>query len=1040
LQTKQTQYDTNWNALNNLYGQLYGADLTHDLNIKKKDELLKQIDFNLKRVSGLDLSLEQNVNQAMQVFRPFYEDKYLIKDMAWTKNFKNTYNNALALKNSSDEKQALKYWDTGIKGLEYRRQMFKDATLDETLNMGDAQYTPKVDVIKEYMDFAKKYDIGMVTQTPEGMYLVRKKNGEQLLPGLQQIFWAQYANRPDMQAFFKEEAFVERMEYAYQNADKFNGNKLEAEKDYIKKKYDWLKNLSAGEDVKAKNELNTARNLNANLQSDVQSGNVNPQQGSYEQELNELLGVTTQVEQVKSDLNNQLNANPSNVPENRHTDDILNNIELARLKVDAGYAAYKAGTKIDEAAGSYAYSNYEVEYKPNAVAIAQFREASANARLQTAHQMKLAENQQAEQLKRITKYQDEMVANGRAYRNPDGSIELNPQVGGYEFLFEGRPQESGQSDGTMTPLDQLNQEVIDKTILEKLGPGVNNIMEYVNNQVNGDNGSLFTNQQLGQILNHFRPTDPEIDKMIDQGKSYPNQAKAKEIWNQIYSEYANGDKTKFIKQPHLAGSLYHLNNYLVTWNKKHSGNTLAQQYNTAQSTYDLEVMARRHTALELTRIENTKKIESKFRENLTYNANKLKEQGFDISNDKINNTVDLVMNEYVKSGYNWSAMRKNAPEIDKLIAGTLGGNFIKSTEANRDRSWYEYIPGIYTAEALYDAATGNRKNVTASWVNDILNKSYNELALDKDPKKSLQTFIETTSRGVDEQGNAGAALSSKTQSVKVDIDYAGDFGYQAAQQAIQDALGLPMGDDTKFKFAFGNNIPTNEDGEIDYSQDGLNDNIARALLQKLYSKMGDKSIGDFILSSSRVAMENRKLGSTTFGIPKAIVDDVINSLEGGEYTEQQLKQMKDRIIQNGVTAIAPHEYWTHKLFNASVPTATEVVLRNKPIEFSSIQGGGSYKISKASGVPGQDYNAVMKLRVMNSDGIVEELEYAMDPKTSGKSVDEIEKHMWQAIAVQDQENLKTFRSFHKSNKSDAITKAMQPENFGKAPNKSFWKY
>ena len=66
LQTKQTQYDSNWKQLNNLYGQLYSADLTHGDNIKKKDELLKQIDFNLKRVSGLDLSLEQNVNQAMQ--------------------------------------------------------------------------------------------------------------------------------------------------------------------------------------------------------------------------------------------------------------------------------------------------------------------------------------------------------------------------------------------------------------------------------------------------------------------------------------------------------------------------------------------------------------------------------------------------------------------------------------------------------------------------------------------------------------------------------------------------------------------------------------------------------------------------------------------------------------------------------------------------------------------------------------------------------------------------------------------------------------
>ena len=47
LQTKQTQYDNNWKQLNNLYGQLYGADLTNDLNVQKKDQLLKQIDLFL---------------------------------------------------------------------------------------------------------------------------------------------------------------------------------------------------------------------------------------------------------------------------------------------------------------------------------------------------------------------------------------------------------------------------------------------------------------------------------------------------------------------------------------------------------------------------------------------------------------------------------------------------------------------------------------------------------------------------------------------------------------------------------------------------------------------------------------------------------------------------------------------------------------------------------------------------------------------------------------------------------------------------------
>ena len=40
LQAKQSQYDSNWKNLNNLYSSLYGAELTHKLNIEKKDELI----------------------------------------------------------------------------------------------------------------------------------------------------------------------------------------------------------------------------------------------------------------------------------------------------------------------------------------------------------------------------------------------------------------------------------------------------------------------------------------------------------------------------------------------------------------------------------------------------------------------------------------------------------------------------------------------------------------------------------------------------------------------------------------------------------------------------------------------------------------------------------------------------------------------------------------------------------------------------------------------------------------------------------------
>ena len=58
MQTKQSQYDSNWKALNNMYSEYYNADLTREPNIKKRDTYLKDIEFNLKRVSQLDLSLE----------------------------------------------------------------------------------------------------------------------------------------------------------------------------------------------------------------------------------------------------------------------------------------------------------------------------------------------------------------------------------------------------------------------------------------------------------------------------------------------------------------------------------------------------------------------------------------------------------------------------------------------------------------------------------------------------------------------------------------------------------------------------------------------------------------------------------------------------------------------------------------------------------------------------------------------------------------------------------------------------------------------
>ena len=129
MQTKQSQYDSNWKALNNMYSEYYNADLTREPNIKKRDTYLKDIEFNLKRVSQLDLSLEQNVNQASQVFKPFYEDSGLMRDMALTKRAKTQIAVGEGYQNSFNDITEKKYWPTGIAKIKFELHIFK--SLDE---------------------------------------------------------------------------------------------------------------------------------------------------------------------------------------------------------------------------------------------------------------------------------------------------------------------------------------------------------------------------------------------------------------------------------------------------------------------------------------------------------------------------------------------------------------------------------------------------------------------------------------------------------------------------------------------------------------------------------------------------------------------------------------------------------------------------------------------------------------------------------------------------------------------------------------------
>jgi hypothetical protein len=206
LQTKQSKYDSNWKSLNNVYSQYFYADLTKEENQERRDELMTAIDFNLKKVSGLDLSLEQNVRQAKQLFTPFYEDKYLMRDMVYTKTYQQEMNRAMSAKNCVGKDCEGTYWDGGVELLNYQLDKFKNASLEESLNVAVPSYTPYFDIMQEANELVKKYDYEIVMDSSYGGYMVREKNGPNAIGSLNDFILQNFMNNPKAVDFYRAQA------------------------------------------------------------------------------------------------------------------------------------------------------------------------------------------------------------------------------------------------------------------------------------------------------------------------------------------------------------------------------------------------------------------------------------------------------------------------------------------------------------------------------------------------------------------------------------------------------------------------------------------------------------------------------------------------------------------------------------------------------------------------------------------------------------------------------------------------------------------
>ena len=148
LQTRTDKYNANYKATNDIYNRVVYSDLSRQDTRERRDQYTEQIAPQIEKISGLDLSIQSNVDAAKGVFAPFYEDDVTVKDMVFTSRYRDQSQRAQNLLNSPDQTVQEKYWDVGVRAMQYKMDEFINSDAEDALRMALPEYVPKANLFR----------------------------------------------------------------------------------------------------------------------------------------------------------------------------------------------------------------------------------------------------------------------------------------------------------------------------------------------------------------------------------------------------------------------------------------------------------------------------------------------------------------------------------------------------------------------------------------------------------------------------------------------------------------------------------------------------------------------------------------------------------------------------------------------------------------------------------------------------------------------------------------------------------------------------
>lgn len=364
LQTKQSKYDANHKKVSELYGSLLNASMTRTDNIQARDEFFQIINDDIKRMGGLDFSLDQNVQAAAGVFQSIYTNNNIVKDMVWTRNYNSEVDRGESFKNCLDAtKCGGQWWEEGERYLQYKKTEFKNASAGDAMNMSDPEFVPYTNVMEKAMKIAKDagLSITMDSFSPDGQYLITTKNGIQLKSPLTQLFGETIGKDPNIQKMYQVKSYTQRKDWMYSkiNTGEY-GDENDASIGYFRERNDAVQKTLRKQADDLNVDLGSLGEKYESLKADYEAGKIKEGSDEYNVLVNlpQLMQNATEAKSY-TDMMLKAQANSGNAKGLAAMGDYVDQQSAAEF-----YAA-----DIDKAAQTLAFKDSEVKYEADDFAL-----------------------------------------------------------------------------------------------------------------------------------------------------------------------------------------------------------------------------------------------------------------------------------------------------------------------------------------------------------------------------------------------------------------------------------------------------------------------------------------------------------------------------------------------------------------------------------------------------------------------------------------------------------------------------------------------